>query len=1090
MSLRVALSHRTSYRYDRPVTLSPQVIRLRPAPHARTPIHAYRLRVSPEKHFINWQQDPQGNWQARVVFPDASDHLTVEVDVVAEMTVINPFDFFVEESAEHWPLAYSPELARELRPYLEALDGCPAVDAWVSAVERGKQRTVDLLVGLNARLAQEIRYVIRMEPGVQAPDETLAKASGSCRDSAWLLVQVLRRLGIAARFCSGYLIQLVADVKALDGPSGTAQDFTDLHAWCEAYIPGAGWIGLDPTSGLLAGEGHIPLAATADPQTAAPITGSFAFSPRDDDDEVSCEFGFHMSVARVHEDPRVTKPYTPEQSAAIDRLGELVDGRLGEDGVRLTMGGEPTFVSIDDYDGAEWNSDALGPRKRERANELVRRLRDRFSPGAMLHMGQGKWYPGEQLPRWAFTAIWRADGTPVWRDPALIADERQPSRHEAIHAKAFIEALAGRLGVPDAHIMPGYEDAWYHMWRERRLPVNVDPHDSRLEDPIERARLARVFGQGLAAVVGYAMPLACDWGVWRSGPWFLRDERLYLIPGDSPMGYRLPLDALPWTAPGDRIAELPQDPSLPRPPLAPRQVRAQIAGQERPKPGASAAGTVRTALCVESRGGVLHVFMPPVPGADDYLALVHALEDTARWLAMPVQIEGYGPPSDPRLRQFSVTPDPGVIEVNIHPQASWPELRETTRVLYDEARLCRLGAEKFLLDGRHTGTGGGNHITLGGATTLDSPFLRRPDLLASMVAYWHNHPSLSYLFSGLFIGPTSQAPRADEARSDTAYELQTALNLASRTAPGQPWLTDRIFRNLLVDLTGNTHRAEFSIDKLYSPDGPTGRKGLVEMRACEMPPHPDMSLAQQLLVRALVSRFWREPYRARLADWGTQLHDRWMLPWFVWQDFSEVCGELGERGTPLDPTWFAPHFEFRFPVCGTVQNRGLEFELRTALEPWPVLGEEGGGGGTFRYVDSSVERLQVRLRGATPKRHLITVNGRPVPLHPTGTEGDFVAGVRFRAWQPPSCLHPTIGVHTPLVFDVVDAWNGRAVAGCTYHVAHPGGRNYDTRPVNAFEAEGRRIARFQAMGFTPGPRQVAAPVPDPDCPYTLDLRRG
>ncbi|HAT10135.1 MAG TPA: IMP dehydrogenase [Planctomycetes bacterium] len=1091
MAIRVALHHSTSYQYDRQVTMSPQVIRLRPAPHTRSQIHAYNLTISPAKHFLNWQQDPQGNWQARVVFPDPTDHFSVTVDLVTDMTVINPFGFFVEEAAEHFPFTYAPELARELRPYLEAAPDCPLVDTWVATVSREKIRTVDLLVRLNHRLSQEIRYIIRLEPGVQQPDETLGKASGSCRDSAWLLVQALRRLGIAARFCSGYLIQLVADQKALDGPSGTEKDFTDLHAWCEAYVPGAGWIGLDPTSGLLAGEGHIPLAATAEPQTAAPISGSFAFEQKDEDDECASEFGFAMTVTRIHEDPRVTKPYTDGQWSAIDALGAEVDARLQSDDVRLTMGGEPTFVSIDDYDGEEWNTAALGERKRERANELVRRLRSKFAPGAFLHMGQGKWYPGEQLPRWAFTAYWRNDGKPAWQDEALLADERSPARHDATHAKAFIEALAGRLGVPDANIMPGFEDAWYHLWRERRLPSNVDPFDSKLEDPIERERLARIFRQGLQQVIGYAFPLACDWGVWRTGNWFLREERMYLTPGDSPMGYRLPLDALPWAVPGDRIAQQPVDPSIPRPALQPRPIRAQVMGEKRPKPGRSAEGVVRTALCVEPRNGVLHVFMPPLSTGDDYLSLIAAIEDTARWLGMPVQLEGYTPPSDPRLQSLSVTPDPGVIEVNIHPQRSWSEMRDTTRTLYEESRQTRLGTEKFLLDGRHTGTGGGNHITLGGATTLDSPFLRRPDLLASFVAYWHNHPSLSYLFSGLFIGATSQAPRADEARTETAYELQTALRqVGPEGAPTPPWLTDRIFRNLLVDMTGNTHRAEFSIDKLYSPDSTSGRKGLLEMRACEMPPHADMSLAQQLLVRSLVSRFWREPYRAPLTNWGTQLHDRWMLPWFVWTDFEDVCGELCDHGLPVKAEWFAPHREFRFPVCGVIQHRGMELELRTALEPWPVLGEEGGGSGTVRFVDSSIERLQVLLRGATDKRHIITVGGRPLPLHPTGTQGEFVAGVRYRAWQPPSCLHPTIGSHAPLVFDLVDAWNARSVAGCTYHVAHPGGRNYATRPVNAFEAEARRVARFIPFGFSPGPRPVQLPSPDPDSPFTLDLRRG
>ncbi len=1092
MTLRVALHHRTTYRYDRPVTLSPQVIRLRPAPHARTPISGYRLAVEPADHFVNWQQDPQGNWQARVVVPKPTDRFQVRIDLVAEMVTVNPFDFFVEESAKSWPFAYVPELARELRPYLEILPGdLPLTAAWAArarTIAKDCATTVDLLVALNQRLQPEIRYLIRLEPGVQTPEETLAKASGSCRDSAWLLVQGLRRLGIAARFCSGYLIQLVADQKALDGPSGASADFTDLHAWCEAYVPGAGWIGLDPTSGLLAGEGHIPLAATAEPQNAAPISGGFSYEERHPDDQVETAFDVAMEVVRIHEDPRVTKPYTEAQSAAIDALGSQVDARLKVGDVRLTMGGEPTFISIDDYDGEEWNGAALGARKRERANELVRRLRGRFAAGAALHVGQGKWYPGEQLPRWAFTLYWRPDGEPVWRDQALIADERRPLRHDSSHAKAFIEALADGLGIGHHGILPGYEDAWYHLWRERRLPVNVDPLASRIEDPIERARLAKVFRQGLAQVVGYAFPLSCDWGVWRTGRWFLREERLYLHPGDSPMGLRLPLDSLPWSVAGDRVGEPPQDPSIRRSALRPVTVQVQAGPITPPQPGVAASGVVRTALCVEPRDGVLHVFLPPLARIEDWLALVAIVEATAARLDLPVQLEGYTPPHDPRLLSLSVTPDPGVIEVNIHPANTWEELRDRTRILYDEARQARLGTEKFLLDGRHTGTGGGNHITLGGSAPLDSPFLRRPDLLASMVAYWHNHPALSYLFSGLFIGPTSQAPRADEGRTELAHELATALKQVP-AADGRPWLADRLFRNLLVDLTGNTHRAEFSIDKLYSPDSPGGRRGLVEMRACEMPPHPDMSLAQQLLIRALVARFWQDPYKIPPVRWGDALHDRWMLPWFVWEDFADVVGDLRTHGLAVDPAWFAPHREFRFPVIGGIAHRGLALELRQALEPWAVLGEEAGAAGTVRHVDSSVERVQLLVSGATDGRHTVTVNGKAIPLHPTGVQGQYVAGVRYRAWQPPTCLHPTIGVHAPLVFDVVDTWNGRAVAGCTYHVAHPGGRSYTTRPVNANEAEARRAARFQPWGFTPGLRQPAAARPDPDCPFTLDLLR-
>jgi uncharacterized protein (DUF2126 family)/transglutaminase-like putative cysteine protease len=1162
MSIHVALKHVTHYKYDRRVGLSPQVVRLRPAPHCRTPILSYSLKVEPEGHFINWQQDPFANYLARLVFPEKTTEFKVTIDLVAEMSVFNPFDFFLEPGAEVFPFTCEPDLARELAPYLVTEVATPAFRQFLSTIDRSSMRTMDFLVGLNQRLQGDISYLIRMEPGVQAPEETLVKRSGSCRDTGWLLVQTLRHLGLAARFVSGYLIQLAPDVKALDGPSGTEVDFTDLHAWCEVYLPGAGWIGFDPTSGLLAGEGHIPLACTPQPSSAAPVSGAV------DESEVS--FGHEMAITRIWESPRVTKPYTEAQWAEVLRLGDRVDRELVAGDVRLTMGGEPTFVAVDDRDGAEWNTDALGPTKRIFAQDLVHRLRAEYGQGGFLHFGQGKWYPGEQLPRWALSICWRADGQPCWQDPSLFADERDPHAYTSVDAKRFIQALTARLGLDTQYVQTAYEDTWYYLWRERRLPVNVDPFHARLDDEMERARLRRVFDIGLDHEVGYVLPIkrsegpALSGSRWVTGPWFFRDERMYLHPGDSPMGYRLPLDSLPWVSKVDYPYFHEHDPFAPRGALpSAASLRTQYGGGYAPHStgggfaeggvvalqggtgpmsgpmagpastgegtldAASATGPVdpnaapvrhqsahwitRTALCVEARDprrangpkaeaignatGVLCVFMPPLQALEDYLELLTAVEATATELGLKILLEGYPPPRDPRLKLLQVTPDPGVIEVNIHPAHNWGELVQHTEFLYEAAFQSRLSSEKFMLDGRHTGTGGGNHFVMGGATPGDSPFLRRPDLLASLLAYWHNHPSLSYLFSGLFIGPTSQAPRVDEARNDQLRELEIALGEIHRNQAlhGQhmpPWLVDRTLRNVLVDVTGNTHRSEFCIDKLYSPDAATGRLGLLELRAFEMPPHARMSIVQQLLLRSLVARFWKAPYKAPLVRWGTELHDRFLLPTFVKMDFDDVMEDMGRAGYAFDSQWFAPHFEFRFPKIGEISSRGVHMTLRNALEPWHVMGEEGSAGGTVRYVDSSLERIEIMLTGLVDPRHRIAVNGVAVPLQPTGRVGEYVAGVRYRAWELPSGLHPTIGTHAPLTIDLVDTWMNRSLGGCQYHVAHPGGRNYVTFPVNAYEAESRRLARFFQHGHTPGALEVPPPQRSLEFPFTLDMRRA
>ena len=1211
MSIRVALHHQTTYRFARPARVSPHVVRLRPAPHSRTRIEAYSLTVTPPDHFLNWQQDPFGNYLARLVFPNPVEELTFTVDLVADMTAINPFDFFVEDYAERVPFTYPDQLRRDLAPYLRPVgahedgtsagvaaagDGEPdAVDRWIAdnvtapGLLGGQTRVVDFLVAVNGAMRHSVDYTTRLEPGVQTPAETLTRAIGSCRDSAWLLVSVLRRCGIAARFVSGYLVQLTSDVVPLDGgPAGPAEDFTDLHAWAEAFIPGAGWIGLDPTSGLLAGEGHIPLSCTPEPESAAPITGAT--------EVVDVEFGFANEVRRIHEDPRVTKPYTDEQWAAIDALGAAVDERLAAGDVRLTMGGEPTFVTAGDTSHPQWESEADGEEKRALASRLSSRLASRWGAGGIVHHGQGKWYPGEDLPRWQTQIAWRRDGVPLWRDPALLADPHAPAGEapggaeanggaEAPGgAKALARAIAAALGIADRFVLPAYEDTLQVALDEARLPLGdrpaIDPDPDATTTPDARAAALEAAeaatGSGAAPASGpaaWVIPVFVDPDAdpadhtrtaWATTLWRPRRRALYLTAGTSAAGYRLPLGSVAWGDPpeitfnndGDATRALPDAPAGAQDsPNAPASTPAATpasaaASAATPTPARElpAEEAPRTAIAVEERDGHAFVFLPPLDRLDDAVRLLAAIEDAAAATSTPVVLEGYRLPNDPRLDSLSVTPDPGVIEVNVQPTATWEDLKQLTTTLFEDAAHSGLATEKFDLDGTHTGTGGGNHITLGGPAPQDSPFLRRPDLLRSLVTYWQWHPGLSYLFTGKFIGSTSQAPRVDEGLAETLYDLEIAFaeldaiaadpevehDVAAAVAAdwrwdetpeerierqrrSQPWLVDRLLRHLLTDLTGNTHRAEFCIDKLYSPDSRTGRLGLVEMRGFEMPAHARMSLMQAALVRALVARFWEAPVAGPLVRWGTRLHDRYLLPAFVAADVREVVAELNTHmaGWPacpdgsrprFDERWLEPFLEFRFPRLGEVRIGDVELELRAAIEPWQVLGEEVTLGGTARFVDSSLERVQVSAVGMTEGRHVLTCNGVPIPMTPiatTGwgvgrdaTAGARVGGVRFRAWNPPSAMHPSIGIHTPLNFDLVDLRNGTSLGGFTYHVTHQGGRAYETYPVNAVEAESRRTGRFEERRTSGAVDTSAWPVHggvlggDPtEFPVTLDLRR-
>ncbi|MFD6401307.1 transglutaminase family protein [Nocardia sp. NPDC060249] len=1363
MGIKVSLEHRTAYSFDRLVEVHPHEVRLRPAPHSRTPIEAYSLEVSPAEHFVNWQQDAFGNFVARLVFPNPTKELSITVGLIADLEVVNPFDFFIEDYAEFFPFEYDTALAEDLAPYLRRVDEAEPgsgpgelLREWAREHRpQGPTRAIDYLVELNYALRNAVDYTVRMEAGVQTPDHTLRTALGSCRDSAWLLVGVLRELGLAARFVSGYLVQLTSDVPSLDGPSGPTADFTDLHAWTEVYLPGAGWVGMDPTSGLFAGEGHIPLAATPHPGAAAPITGATGIT--------EATLDFSNVVRRIHEDPRVTLPYTDSQWERIVASGAAIDARMAAADVGLTMGGEPTFVSIDDQISAQWTTDADGRHKRERAVDLSDRLRSIYAPTGIVQYRQGKWYPGEPLPRWEIAIAWRADGEPIWHRQDLLTDPWTPvaqhtpvkpvaadaaatghsngyapagaevastvvalgladdsgvdsaddlpgpgeavsvldvrvpaatavtdpvgmvavfdarrriggdevaaavvalglaeedevrgigepggldlleriddlaeaaepaveavglevvefdggpvlieepvelvaaehrraaeiqqacadsggdarpakepektelSKKEAKKAakaaekakeevrktsgknkvrgkkegagapqsafppiqlarsqpansaagvvsdrapaadigaaKALIAQIAGTLGLPDRQVRPAFEDPLARLAATVSAPYG-DPPPADIDPAEDSPEVRRVLLESLEESVdqpsAYVLPIhrRADGAGWASADWQLRRGRaeggrgrIVLADGDSPAGLRLPIGSVSWHAP----------PILPdSDPLYQRPLRAERA--EPPAAVEPADFTPTTALVAEVRQGRLHVFLPPVTELDDFLDLIAKVEAAAVAIEQPVVLEGYAPPSDARLQTFSVTPDPGVIEVNIMPTSSFAEQAEVLNTLYEQARLARLSTESFDVDGTHGGTGGGNHITLGGVTPARSPMLRRPDLLVSMLTYWQRHPALSYLFAGRFVGPTSQAPRADEGREGALYELEIAFaevaRLTAEQAPGPtpyeiqsaPWHIDRALRHLLTDLTGNTHRAEFCIDKLYSPDSARGRLGLLELRGFEMPPHFQMAMVQSLLVRGLVAMFWDKPLRAPLIRHGSNLHGRYLLPHFLMNDIAEVAADLRAAGVDFDTAWLDPFTEFRFPRIGTAMIGEAELELRGAIEPWLTLGEQTTGQGTARYVDSSVERLQVRLVGADRGRYVLTCNGMPVPLLATDKSDVQVAGVRYRAWQPPNSLHPSITVDAPLVFDLVDVATGISRGGCTYHVVHPGGRAYDDAPVNAVAAQSRRNRRFEAAGHTVNPidpaelrAKIAAQSTDVGAPGILDLRRA
>lgn len=1042
MSIQITLNHHKSYQFERPIFLGPHVIRLRPSPHYPLPIQSYTLKISPEDHSLSWRQDVYGNWLAKVNFPNPIQHFKIEVELLINLYPINPFQFLIDPDAVEYPFIYEDLLKQELNSFFEIKESGELLQQYLETLDTTRQFTTNFITAINQKIAQDIEYQMRLEEGIQSCEETLTKRTGSCRDSAWLLVQIFRHLGIASRFVSGYLIQLAIDETPLDDSITITKDMADLHAWVEVFLPGAGWIGLDPTSGMLTAEGHIALAVGSHPDMASPIVGTIE----------PCEttLDFSLTVSRIYETPKVSKPYHHQQWLEINHLGQFVDQQLLENQIGLTMGGEPTFISIDDFESPEWRFEAEGETKRQKAGILLRKLSDQFAFGGILQETIGKWYSGESLPRWALGCFWRLDQIPVCRFPELWEDESKNNHYSLEQAQFFINTLTQYLRVDPACILPAYSG--------KNQPPN-----------------------------GYILPLL--WGIkeqqecWISCLWET-ETPIYLEEGESSIGLRLPLNRINWNP--QLEWEPPPNPERKNTPLGDFVNRVKDRHQQ--PIYLTSINSIKVALTVEIKNGNLEIFIPPIGILESYLDLITCIENTAKELQLSINLKGYPPPADPRLQRFFITPDPGVIEVNIHPAKTWNELVKITEILYEQARLSRLGVEKYTLEGRTISTGGGCHVTIGGMTPLESPLLRRPDLLKSLITFWQNHPSLSYLFAGEFVGATSQSPRIDEARHDTLYELEIAFKQFDKYDFLPPEILDQLLRNLLIDITGNTHRSAFCIDKLYPVNFPENQLGLLEFRSFAMLPHPQMSLVINLLIRALVAQFWQHPYDKKLVRWGTQLHDRFFLPYYIGEDLKDVILFLQQRGYPFQFDWFLPFFEFRFPSYGSMIKEGVKLELHYALESWPVLAEEMTHRGTSRSVDDSMERLQITLNNGIEDRYFVTCNGYPVPLHSTTIHGQFVAGVRYRARQSTPSLHPAIAPHVPLIFDIIDTWKERSIGGCMLYNSDPSGAIWQTFPINEREAQGRLKSRFIPQGHTPNPIKISPLSPSQEFPLTLDLR--
>jgi uncharacterized protein (DUF2126 family)/transglutaminase-like putative cysteine protease len=1100
MTQRIALSHRIESRFSRPVSLSTHWLRLRPAPNTRCRITAYSLNVQNNPHFINWLRDPFENHLGRLDLPEPVSELTIDMEILAELDDINPFDFLTEPDVVRFPFQYPSQLRKELVPYCRIGAVGPRLSDWLENLETRQDNTVKLLGNICAQISNDVPTVLPARPGPVDLEGLMERSQGNAWETAWLLTLSLRRLGLAARFSAGYRIQL-ADV--------SARDQVTQHAWSEVFLPGAGWVGLDPASGLFTDAGYLPLASAPEPLRAVPVVGYREACEESTQESLSLQ---RLIAAPDH------WPYQPAQWHDIQALSRHVEDDLRAQKISIAVSRAIGFVSATDEDAPEWKLTAPGPVKQRAAETLMQQLLTRVAPGGILHTGQGESFVGETAPRWQLACFYRRDHVPVWRNPDLLA--KHQTHDQAASGRdghRFAVALAENLGLADAYVVPAYEDSLHDMWQQRAL-ADFAPSAEQLRDPVLRRELASQLSASQSDAAGYALPLRWDSlaSRWASGTWTFRRQALYLTPGTAPMGYRLPLRSLPVAADAQIEPEPERCQFEERPLLAEvyGEPGARLTTLKPTEPGVhyadangNEAKVPSTGLCVEIRDGRLHVFLPPLTHLEHYLDLVATIEHTATGLDLPVVLEGYAPPYDFRLRRLLLEPDAGTLKVWLPESHGWSQHVDELEAVYDTAADMNLRAERELKDGSRIPPGATAELSLSGTRPATSPFLLRPELLSSLIVYWQQHPSLSYFFAGHAIGTGGNAPRVDEGRKDALYELEIALQRVPRGNSVYPWTPDRLLRHLLTDAGGNMRRAEIRIDELYAPDRPGLRLGRTQIRSLETPPQPRLAALQTLLVLALLAMFGRQPRTPRLIQWGADLHDRFMLPRMLWEDLMQVIDDLAHAGYPFQSEWLEPFMAWRFPVLAHTQTGDIGLELRVAHEPWPLLAEETTPAGVARFIDTANARLQVRLTGLTPSRYVLFCNGKAVPLQATGTRGEAVAGIRYKAMNPPSTLHPMLPPTKKLVFDLLDTWTSQVTGGCTYVPRTPRLWGPAVRPrgitrphagipfeqlssLQIFQTAGNGAGLFLNTGSGKAWTQPPDAFHNPRRPFVLDLTGG